>query len=342
MNGRRKLAVVIGLLVAMHLLVLCAGFIAPYNYASQDREHPYARPSRWHLVDCAGRFHLRPFIYVTRLRDGTLNEYEEDCGQPAPIRLLVHGEDYLLAGLFPGNLHLFGVTSPARLYLLGADGFGRDQFSRMVYGGQTSLFAGLLAAALALFTGLLVGTMAGTFGGWVDEVAMRLAEMVIAVPWFYLLLGVRAVLPLQMNPLAAFVLLAAVIGLLNWGPPARLVRGVVLSGRERNFVQAARGFGAGRLYILKRHLLPMTFAVALTQMALLIPRFILAEVLLSFLGLGVGEPFPSWGNMLAYAQQFHVLTSYWWMLLPALAPVPVFVAYHSLADHLQERLQSAN
>lgn len=341
MKQPRELAIAVGLLLGVHLCALCGGFIAPYNYASQDRDHPYARPSRLHLVDCAGGFHFRPFIYVTRIEEGALNQYQEDCTQRAPIKLFVRGDDYLLGGLFPSNLHLFGVVGPARLYLLGADGFGRDQFSRILYGGQISLFAGLLAAALALCTGLLIGAVAGTFGGWVDETIMRVAEIFIAVPWFYLLLAVRAVLPLQMSPLSAFVLVVTVIGLLNWGPPARLVRGVVLSGRERNFVQAARGFGAGRLYILKCHLLPMTFPVALTQMALLVPKFILAEVLLSFLGLGIGEPFPSWGNMLAYAQQFHVLTSYWWMLLPALAPVPVFIAYHAVADRLQERLPSA-
>jgi peptide/nickel transport system permease protein len=193
---------------------------------------------------------------------------------------------------------------------------------------------------LSLAFGLAVGAVAGTFGGWVDETAMRVAEVFMAVPWFYLLLAVRAVLPLQMNAALAFVLVVAVIGVVNWGPPARLVRGIVLSGRELNFVQAAEGFGAGRLYLLRRHLLPMTFSVALTQMTVLVPRFILAEVLLSFLGLGIGEPFPSWGNMLAAAQQYHVLTSYWWMLLPALVPVPVILAYHQLADALQGTLQS--
>jgi peptide/nickel transport system permease protein len=160
------------------------------------------------------------------------------------------------------------------------------------------------------------------------------------VPWFYLLLAVRAALPLHISPLSAFILVVGVIGLLNWGQPARLVRGVVLSGRERNFVQAAQGFGADGFYLLKRHLLPMSFSVALTQMALLVPRFILAEVVLSFLGLGIGEPFPSWGNMVAAAQQYYVLSSYWWMILPALAPVPIFLAYHALADALQEKLQS--
>ena len=340
MKGNRKLAAVAVLLAIVHLLALFAGFVAPYNYATQDREHAYARPSRIHFVDCAGTFHLRPFIYAIHLREGAVNEYQEDCSQPATVRFLVRGDEYSLAGDFSSSLHLFGVDPPARLYLLGTDGFGRDQFSRVLYGGQVSLFAGLFAAALSLIFGLMIGAIAGTFGGWVDETAMRFAEVFMAVPWFYLLLAVRAVLPLQMNAALAFVLVVGVIGIVNWGAPARLVRGIVLSGRELNFVQAAQGFGGSRFYVLRRHLLPMTFSVALTQMALLVPRFILADVLLSFLGLGIGEPFPSWGNMLAAAQQYHVLSSYWWMLLPALVPVPVILAYHQLADALQTTLQS--
>src|SRR5579859_6107 len=159
-------------------------------------------------------------------------------------------------------------------------------------------------------------------------------------PWFFLLIAVRAFLPLQISPVTAFLLVVAVIGLVGWGRPARLVRGVILSARERNFVLAARGFGASNAYLLRRHLMPLTFRVLLTQMAVLIPQFILAEVILSFLGLGIGEPFPSWGNMLAAAQQYHVLVSYWWMLLPGLAPIPVFLAWHSLAVKLQERVKS--
>src|SRR5258706_9888156 len=127
---------------------------------------------------------------------------------------------------------------------------------------------------------------------------MRSAELFLALPWLYLLFAVRAVLPLSVSPGQAFLLLVLVIGLVDWGRPARLVRGVVLSARERNFVLAARGFGASNAYLLRRHLMPLTFRVLLTQMAVLIPQFILAEVILSFLGLGIGEPFPSWGNML--------------------------------------------
>jgi peptide/nickel transport system permease protein len=177
------------------------------------------------------------------------------------------------------------------------------------------------------------------YGGRVDDVAMRFAEIFITIPWFYLLIAVRAFLPLQISPVTAFLLVVAVIGMVGWGRPARLVRGVILSARTQLCAGRARVWRVNA-YLLRRHLMPLTFRVLLTQMAVLIPQFILAEVVLSFLGLGIGEPFPSWGNMLAQAQQYHVLISYWWMLLPGLAPVPVFLAYHSLAETLQERIKS--
>jgi peptide/nickel transport system permease protein len=327
-------------LLAVHAIVVLAGFIAPYSFETQEREHPYAPPTRVHFIDCAGKFHLRPFVYVTKAAQSSLTEYTQDCSQPARIEFFTHGDQYNILGMFSSTLHLFGVQAPASLFLMGTDGFGRDQFSRLLYGGQVSLFAGFVAAAFSVITGLLLGGIAGMYGGRVDDVAMRVAEIFITVPWFYLLIAVRAFLPLQISPVVAFLLVVAVIGMVGWGRPARLVRGVVLSARERNFVLAARGFGASDTYLLRRHLIPLTFRVLLTQMAVLIPQFILAEVILSFLGLGIGEPFPSWGNMLAHAQQYHVLISYWWMLLPGLAPVPVFLAYHSLAETLQERIKS--
>ena len=327
-------------LAGIHAVVLLAGFIAPYSFETQARLYPYAPPARVHFVDCQGKFHLRPFVYVTKTSED-VNKYAPDCSQPAAIHFFVRGDRYTLLGIFHSDLHFFGVDPSAGLYLMGTDGFGRDQFSRLLYGGQVSLFAGLIAAGLSVIVGLFLGAIAGMNGGWVDDVAMRFAEIFIAVPWFYLLIAVRAFLPLHISPVGAFVLVVCVIGIVGWGRPARLVRGVVLSARERNFVLAARGFGASNSYLLRRHLMPLTFRVLLTQMTVLIPQFILAEVILSFLGLGIGEPFPSWGNMLAAAQQYHVLVSYWWMLLPGLAPIPVFLAWHSLAEKLQERVKSS-
>ena len=202
-----------------------------------------------------------------------------------------------------------------------------------------AVFAGLLAARLATLLGLVLGGIAGFYGRPWDDIIMRVAEIFVVVPWFYVLIAVRAFLPLQMEPLEAFALVFVVVGVVGWGGPARLVRGVVLSARERNFVKAAQGFGASNIYLWRRHILPASLGVALTQMTLLVPLFMFTEVVLSFLGLGVGEPTPAWGNMLAAAQQYHILVSYWWMLLPALAPIPVFFTYQLLVDKLQRRLQ---
>src|SRR5947209_4201924 len=337
-NMKAKSAwVAIWFLAGLHLLVLFAGFFAPYSYDTQDRYQPFAPPARIHFIDANGKFHWRPFIYrsVSDIENST--EYKEEQSTMFPLRFVTHGDRYSLLGLTDSSIHLFGVDEPARIYLFGADGFGRDQLSRTLYGGRVSLFAGLLAALLSATTGLVLGGIAGLYGKAVDEVIMRLAEIFIAVPWFYLLLAIWAFLRLQIEPVTAFMLVVGVIGLVGWGRPARLVRGVVLSARERNFVLAARGFGASGVYVLRRHIFPSAVGVILTQIALLVPLFILAEVVLSFLGLGIGEPVPSWGNMLAYAQQHLLLTARWWMLVPGLILIPVFLAYHQLLDNLHLR-----
>ena len=218
--------------------------------------------------------------------------------------------------------------------LLGADAFGRDEFSRLLFGGQISLAAGLLATLITLATAAVIGTVSGFYGGWIDESLMGTSELFLSLPWLYFLLGVRAFLPLHVSPAGTFLLLIAVIGLIGWARPARLVRGVVLSARTRNYVSAARGFGGSDLYLLRRHILPETFGVLLTQAALLVPLYVAAEVTFSFFGLGVSEPVPSWGNMLAALQQYSVLVSYGWLLAPAAALVVTSVIYGMLADAL--------
>jgi peptide/nickel transport system permease protein len=207
-------------------------------------------------------------------------------------------------------------------------------FSRLLYGGRVSLFTGLLAAFLSLGLGLALGMAAGFYGGWLDRLLMRAGELVMTLPWLYLLLAVRAFLPLHITSVQAFFLIVAIIGGVGWVRPARLIRGVVLSARERGFVLAARGFGASDAYLIRRHILPLTAGVVLTQATVLIPQYILAEVALSFLGLGVAEPVPSWGNMLAEAQQYHSLVAHPWMLAPGFAIIPVLLAYLLLADTL--------
>ena len=334
MSTRTRLLIAVIVLIVLHLGVACAGFLAPYDPTAQDRQHPYAPPMRLHFVEATGRAHLRPFFYAVVLRPGSFDEYEENRANAISVKFFVGGAPYRVLGVLPLRTHLFGANAP--LYLLGSDGYGRDLFSRVLFGGQASLLAGLIGAGLTLSIGLCIGAAAGFWGGWRDEALMRVAELFLALPWIYLLFAMRAFLPLAVPPLKAFLLVVIVIGAVGWARPARMVRGIVLSAKERDFVRAARGFGATGRYLLRRHILPETAGVLLTQAAILVPQFVLAEMTLSFLGLGVPEPVPSWGNMLASLQHYNVLVSYWWMYLPALAMVPFFLGYLVLASLLQQ------
>ncbi len=336
MKLRPNLAKWLIVLGVLHGVVACAGFFAPYDPTSQDRKSPYLPPMRIHLVDAQGHLHARPFVYPLKLREGTFDQYEEDIARTESLRFFVRGDRYRLFGFLPCRLHLFGIEN-TRSYLLGSDGYGRDQLSRLLYGAQVSLLAGFTGAGLTLLIGLCIGGVAGYYGGWRDDLLMRVTELFLALPWLYLLFALRAFLPLAVNPLEAFFLIVGVTGTVGWGRPARLVRGVVLSAKERDFVRAARGFGATGGYLLRRHILPQTSSVLLTQAAILVPQYVLAEMTLSFLGLGVPEPVPSLGNLLSNLQQYSVLASYWWMYLPALIMVPFFLGYLGLASALQER-----
>lgn len=337
----RKAAVLVAVFAGLHLILLFADFVAPYDPTSQNRELPYAPPTRLHFKDASG-FHLRPFIYAwTTVVDGDqAGSYQEDRSHEYPLYFLVSGPSYNLLGIYGAAVHLFGVSEPAKLVLFGTDGYGRDEFSRVLLGGQLSVASGITATFITLLAGSILGIIAGYYGGLIDESLMGVTELFLSLPWLYFLLGVRAFLPLHLSALRTFFLLTGVIGLIGWARPARLVRGIVLSSRDRNYVLAARGFGGSDFYLLRRHILPEAFGVLLTQAALLVPRYIAAEVTLSFFGLGVTEPLPSWGNMLSTLQQYSVLVSYGWLLAPAGALVVTSVLYSSLADILHSRLKS--
>jgi peptide/nickel transport system permease protein len=336
LTQRQKLVFSVAVLAAFSCIILFAGFFAPYDFAAQDRDTPFAPPTAIHFVDAAGTFHTHPFVYEPRDSAQTPPITEATAEQSYPLRWFVRGAPYKIAGLIPSRMHLFGVAEPARIFLMGSDAYGRDQFSRFLYGGQISMLAGLIAAILSVSIAILAGGIAGYYGGWLDEILMRGGELFLALPWLYLLFAVRAALPLHISQWQVFLLLISVMGLIGWARPARLIRGVVLSAKERNFVLAARGFGASDAYLLRRHVLPQTYAVLLTQITLLVPQYVLAEVTLTFLGLGVGEPMPSWGALLSSLQQYSVLSSYWWMFLPALLLIPLFVVFYAAADALQE------
>jgi len=341
-DGARRWPLALGLLGLVYLSAIAAGFLAPDNPTTQNRDLAFVPPTRLHFVDASGQWR-RPFVYGLTRPSGGVDEYGEDRSRAYPVRFFVRGAPYRVAGLVETDWHLFGTDSPTRLFLFGTDDYGRDLFSRLLFGGQISLFAGLLGLGLSLGLGTVIGGLAGYYGGWVDEINMRVTELFLALPWLYLLFAVRMALPLEMAPAQAFLLVLVVIGLVGWARPARLIRGLVLSARAREYVDAARCLGASDLYLLRRHVFPQILGIVVTQAALLAPQFILAEVTLSFFGLGVGEPVPSWGNMLASLQRYHVLASYWWMFIPGMALIPVFFLYYVLADalHRQSAVSSA-
>ena len=279
-------------------------------------------------MDRSGGFHWRPFVYSSAV---------ESEGRAYPIRFFVRGYPYRFFGVLPCERHIIGVDSGAVLFLLGSDLYGRDQLSRLLQGSRISLAAAWAAAALSLALGTISGAAAGYHGGWTDDLLMRAGEICMSVPWLYLLLAGRAFLPLNIPPGAGYLVIAGLVGVLGWARPARLIRGVVLAGREQGYVIAARGFGATTGYLLRVHILPDALSVAITQAMLLLPHYIMAEVTLSFLGLGIDEPASSWGNLLAAVQHYYVLSTYWWMLLPAIAPILVCYCCFSIGDTLPGR-----
>jgi ABC-type dipeptide/oligopeptide/nickel transport system permease subunit len=216
-------------------------------------------------------------------------------------------------------------AAPSALHWLGTDDYGRDVLSRFLAGANWSVLAGGSATALTLLIAGLAGGVAGFNGGWTDQILMRLGDLVLSLPWLYVLIGLRAVLPLSMKPRAAVAAMLGIIALVSWARPARLVRGLVLSLSERGYVEAARGFGVSGFRIFLRHVLPGTWGVLAVQTLVLFPRFVLAEVTLSFLGLGVGEPEPSWGGMILGLKQAYLLPEQWWRLLPVCLIIPLYL-----------------
>jgi len=346
----------------LYLGALFADFIAPYGEGQSFRRgvenRSYAPPTTIYWFDPETDRLTRPYVYpVSSVRDTrTLRvSYVEDRTRPTPIRFLVRGPSYVPPPLslipvairrdlgindWTTNWHLFGVEFPATIYLWGADQFGRDVFGRILFGARISLTIGIIASLIALVLGLVLGALAGYYGGALDDVIMRMVEVIATIPTLFLLLALRALFPIEVNPTAIFVIMVTILGFISWGAIARVVRGLALSLREEEYVLAAKALGARDARVMLRHLLPGTAAYAIVSFSLLIPGFILTEAGLSFLGLGISEPASSWGLMLAVAQEggIQTFTQRPWMLLPGLFIFIAVLAYNFVGDGLRDAL----
>ena len=324
MNGGVKFALT--LIALLFLSALFADFIAPYPYDLQNRQKPYHPPTRIHFLK-EGRLTF-PYINLYEIKDPLFKVYEENTEVSCRLRFFSRTEF---------GFKLISAEKPCRLYLLGGDKLGRDVFSRLLYGARYSLGVGIIGTLVTFFIGAIVGGISGYFGGKVDTLIMRLVEILMSIPTFYLLLSLRAVFPLEMTSGQIFLMIVFILSLLGWAGLARVVRGMVLSIREREFVLAAKTYGAGTFRILRKHILPNTYYYLIVSATLSIPAYILGEAALSLLGLGIQEPQPSWGNMLSEVRNVNVLSSFPWMLSPGVCIFLTILAFNILGDNLLKK-----
>ena len=300
------------------LAAVFAGFLAPYNHSAQSRFEPSAPATRIHLSG------LTPIIHPRRVEDPLRRTYTEDTSVAFPVGFFVRGFSYKSLGLADTDLHLFGVKSTSgdapRINLLGTDQLGRDRFSRLLYAIRFSLLVASIGVLVACLVGILIGGVSGYAGRLVDTILMGATDAMLALPTLILILGVRAAFPLELPTIRAALLLLIIFGLTGWADMARLTRGLVRSLRQREFVVAAVALGVSQTRILFRHILPNILPTLRTRALLLVPTFLLAEVALSYLGVGLQEPEPSLGNMLTAASDLDQLRSQPFSVLsPALA-----------------------
>ena len=327
-------------LALLYLVILFADFIAPYSNYFSNREMSYAPPSKVYTIDENGRISI-PYTYnYIREFEPTLMQtiYKQDRSQKYYLKLFVKGEKYKFLGLIPSDRHLFGVDKGGELHLLGTDINGRDVFSRLLFGGRISMTVGFLSLFIVFPIGLLYGGISGYFGGIVDSIMMRFAEAVMAIPSFYLLIILAAILPSGLTSVQRFCLIIIILALIGWAGFARVVRGMVLSIKNEEFVLAEKTMGASNLRIILKHILPQTTSYVIIAMTLSVPSYILAESGLSFLGLGIQQPDASWGNMLKEAQEFTNIFYRPWLLAPGGLIFIAVLAFNLLGDAIRDFL----
>lgn len=300
----------IALAVLLVALIAAGDRIAPNDAGRQFADRAWSPPMAVR-VDTGGAY-----VHPQRLDDRLARTFAEDRSARVALEVFSNGR-------------LLSTRSDEPVLLLGADALGRDVLARVAGAARWSLGVAVAGALLAIFLGVTLGAAAASGPRALDRLIVAVADGLTSLPVIYIVLALRAALPLVLAPADVFVALALLFGLVGWPLTARGARGIFLRERALPYAEAARAAGASRARVFRVHLLPAARGFIATQFLLLVPGFLISEVTLSFLGLGFPEPTPSWGTMLQAAANVRVIAEAPWMLAPAAA-----IALTSLALHL--------
>lgn len=327
-------------LALLYCAILFADFLAPYSKEFSDRHRAYAPPSKVFTIDENGKL-SRPYTYnYKRYFDPEEFRitYKLDRSKKYYLKFFSDGAEYKFLGLIPMKKHLVTVEQEGRLFLLGTDINGRDVYSRILFGGRISLTIGFLALFISFPLGMLYGGISGYLGGITDNIMMRISEAIMSIPSFYLLIILAAILPANMTSIQRFALIVVILALIGWAGFSRVVRGMILSIKNQEFVQAAESIGASKKRIIIKHLLPQTLSYVIVAMTLSVPSYILSESGLSFLGLGIQQPDASWGNMLKEAQEYINIIYRPWLLTPGFLIFIAVLSFNLIGDTIRDIL----
>jgi len=328
------------ILIAMYVFIFFADFFAIYPSTYSNRNLAYQPPSKMYIVNKNNHFE-KPYTYnyIKTFDKETLSiKYKENKTNKYKIKFFSKGYEYKLFGIFKCNIHLISKPDECNLFLLGTDIGGHDVYSRLFFGGQISLTIGFLALLISFPIGAIYGGISGYLGGIYDKVLMRIAEAIMSIPSFYLLIILASILPSNMNSLQRFTLITAILAFVGWAGFSRVIRGMVLSIKNQEYIKSVETIGASKKRIILKHILPQTSSYIIIAITLSVPSYILAESGLSFLGLGIQLPDASWGNMLKEAQEFANILYRPWLLTPGILIFISVLSFNVLGDKIRDIL----